>query len=81
MNFDGKLDFSVLSSDVTVYYDTTEDELLSFQKTQSYNFQIQSNSSVKQVQATTTKTKKLVKRKELQYVIFLLIVQNVWHIL
>lgn len=28
MNFDGKLDFSVLSSDVTVYYDTTEDELL-----------------------------------------------------
>ena len=28
MNFDGKLDFNVLSSDVTVYDDTTEDELL-----------------------------------------------------
>lgn len=28
MNFDGKLDFSVLSSDVTVCYDATEDELL-----------------------------------------------------
>lgn len=27
MNFDGKLDFSILSSDVTVYDDTTEDEL------------------------------------------------------
>lgn len=27
MNFDGKLDFSVLSSDVTVYDDTTENEL------------------------------------------------------
>ena len=24
MNFDGKLDFSILSSDVTVYDDTTE---------------------------------------------------------
>ena len=24
MNFDGKLDFSILSSDVTVYVDTTE---------------------------------------------------------
>ncbi|MEE0041886.1 MULTISPECIES: hypothetical protein [Catenibacterium] len=28
MNFDGKLVFSVLSSDVTVYDDTTEDKLL-----------------------------------------------------
>lgn len=28
MNFDGKLDFSVLSDDVTVYDDTTADELL-----------------------------------------------------
>ena len=28
MNYDHLLDFSVLSSDVTVYYDTTEDELL-----------------------------------------------------
>ena len=28
MNFDGKLDFSVLSSDVTVYDDTFEDVLL-----------------------------------------------------
>lgn len=28
MNFDGKLDFSVLSRDVTVYYDITEEELL-----------------------------------------------------
>lgn len=28
MNFDGKLDFNVLSSDVTIYDDTTEDELL-----------------------------------------------------
>lgn len=28
MNFDGKLDFSVLSSDVTVYDDTTEQQLL-----------------------------------------------------
>ena len=28
MNFDGKLDFSVLSSDVTVYDDTTNEELL-----------------------------------------------------
>lgn len=28
MNFDGKLDFNVLTSDVTVYDDTTEDELL-----------------------------------------------------
>lgn len=28
MNFDGKLDFHVLSDDVTVYDDTTEDELL-----------------------------------------------------
>lgn len=28
MNFDGKLDFSVLSSDVTVYDDITEEELL-----------------------------------------------------
>ena len=27
MNFDGKLDFSVLSSDVTVYDDTTEQQL------------------------------------------------------
>ena len=27
MNFDGKLDFSVLSSDVTVYDDTTNEEL------------------------------------------------------
>ena len=27
MNFDGKLDFSVLSSDVTVYDDITEDDL------------------------------------------------------
>lgn len=27
MNFGGKLDFSVLSSDVTVYDDTTENEL------------------------------------------------------
>mgnify|MGYP006996033556 CR=1 FL=1 len=27
MNFDGKLDFFVLSSDVTVYDDTTENEL------------------------------------------------------
>ena len=63
------------------YYNVFKMQILSFQKTQSYNFQIQSNSSVKQVQATTTKTKKLVKRKELQYVIFLLIVQNVWHIL
>lgn len=27
MNFDGKLDFSILSSDVTVYDDTTKDEL------------------------------------------------------
>ena len=26
MNFDGKLDFSVLSSDVTVYDDTTNEE-------------------------------------------------------
>ncbi|MBN2931346.1 MAG: hypothetical protein JTJ30_05060 [Catenibacterium mitsuokai] len=63
------------------YYNVFKMQILSLQKTQSYNFQIQSNSSVKQVQATTTKTKKLVKRKELQYVIFLLIVQNVWHIL
>ena len=63
------------------YYNVFKMQILSFQKTQSYNFQIRSNSSVKQVQATTTKTKKLVKRKELQYVIFLLIVQNVWHIL
>lgn len=63
------------------YYNVFKMQILSFQKTQSYNFQIQSNSSVKLVQATTTKTKKLVKRKELQYVIFLLIVQNVWHIL
>ena len=63
------------------YYNVFKMQILSFEKTQSYNFQIQSNSSVKQVQATTTKTKKLVKRKELQYVIFLLIVQNVWHIL
>ena len=28
MNFDGNLDFSVLSSDVTVYDDTTPDQLL-----------------------------------------------------
>ena len=28
MNFDGKLDFGVLSDDVTVYDDTTADELL-----------------------------------------------------
>ena len=27
MNFDGKLDFSILSSDVTVYDDTTEQQL------------------------------------------------------
>ena len=27
MNFDGKLDFSILSSDVTVYEDTTEQQL------------------------------------------------------
>ena len=27
MNFDGKLDFSVLSSDVTVYDDTTKEQL------------------------------------------------------
>jgi len=27
MNFDGKLDFSVLSSDVTVYDDTTEQHI------------------------------------------------------
>ena len=27
MNFDGKLDFSILSSDVTVYDDTTERQL------------------------------------------------------
>ena len=28
MNFDGKLDFSILSSNVTVYDDTTEKQLL-----------------------------------------------------
>ena len=28
MNFDGKLDFSILSSDVTVYDDTTQQQLL-----------------------------------------------------
>lgn len=28
MNFDGNLDFSVLSSDVTVYDDTTPEQLL-----------------------------------------------------
>ena len=28
MNFDGKLDFSILSSDVTVYDDTTEQQLI-----------------------------------------------------
>ena len=28
MNFDGNLDFSILSDDVTVYDDTTADELL-----------------------------------------------------
>ena len=27
MNFDGKLDFSILSSDVTVYDDTTKEQL------------------------------------------------------
>ena len=27
MNFDGKLDFSMLSSDVTVYDDTTKEQL------------------------------------------------------
>mgnify|MGYP001057814141 CR=1 FL=1 len=29
MNFDGNLDFSVLSEDVTVYDDTDQDQLLS----------------------------------------------------
>ena len=28
MNFDGKLDFSILSSDLTVYDDTTPQQLL-----------------------------------------------------
>ena len=32
MNFDGKLDFSILSSDVTVYDDTTEAQLTKLMK-------------------------------------------------
>ena len=32
MDFDGKLDFSILSSDVTVYDDTTEAQLTKLMK-------------------------------------------------
>ena len=32
MNFDGNLDFSILSSDVTVYDDTTEAQLTKLMK-------------------------------------------------
>ena len=95
MNFDGKLDFSVLSSDVTVYDDTTEQQLS--ERIQGANIIVTKEmpvsaemiqkfpESVKLIcEAGTGYNTLILKqhgRRGLQSAIFRHTAQNVWHIL
>ena len=76
MNFDGKLDFSVLSSDVTVYDDTTEQQLS--ERIQGADIIV---TKEMQVQDIIILILKQHERRGLQSAISRHTAQNVWHIL